>query len=135
MHEAFVKLWRKRDEVQLETVKSLLYKIVQNLALNELRRRRVRELIRFTKFWSDDDAPTAEAQLIAGQDLVVMRKGLEALPIELREVLLLAQFSDLTYAEIAVNLGIPEGTVASRKNRAMLWLRNFQKDSIGGSDE
>lgn len=47
-----------------------------------------------------------------------------------REVLLLVALAELSYAEVAMALGIPEGTVASRLNRA----RRTVRAALGGAD-
>ena len=47
-----------------------------------------------------------------------------------RDVLLLVALADLSYAEVSVALGIPEGTVASRLNRA----RKAVRAALGGQD-
>jgi RNA polymerase sigma-70 factor (ECF subfamily) len=52
-----------------------------------------------------------------------MRDALESLPTEWRDVLLLTELAGMTYAEIAAALGIAEGTVGSRRTRALAWLR------------
>ena len=39
--ESFVKLWERRDEVKFETVKSYLYTIANNLALNHFKHQKV----------------------------------------------------------------------------------------------
>ena len=107
------------------TLKSLLYKTVQNLSLNELRKRRVREAFAIIGWFNDEAAQVnAEDSAIDQESLKEMRIGLEKLPIEMREVLLLSQFSDMNYAEIAKTLGIAEGTVASRKSRALQLMRD-----------
>jgi RNA polymerase sigma-70 factor (ECF subfamily) len=49
--------------------------------------------------------------------------GLEALPLEQREVFLLYHFQGLKYREIAALLDVPIGTVMSRLHSARLQLR------------
>jgi RNA polymerase sigma-70 factor (ECF subfamily) len=48
---------------------------------------------------------------------------IESLQLELREIISLKYYSGYTLAEISVILGIPEGTVKSRLNRALKLLR------------
>ncbi len=50
-------------------------------------------------------------------------RALTTLPIEKREILVLRDFHDLSYAEIADVLGIPAGTVMSRLHAARTALR------------
>lgn len=49
--------------------------------------------------------------------------ALARLSAELRDTMLLATWSDLSYEEIAVALGVPTGTVRSRLSRARSKLR------------
>jgi len=41
------------------------------------------------------------------------------LPSKLKETILLTEFSEMTYDEIGKSLGIPAGTVGSRRNKAV----------------
>jgi RNA polymerase sigma-70 factor (ECF subfamily) len=49
-----------------------------------------------------------------------------------REILVLREFQDLTYAEIAVVLDIPQGTVMSRLHEARRRLRERLEPLIAG---
>lgn len=129
VHEAFVKVWDKRTTVEGATLKGLLYKTVQNVALNEIRRRKVRAAIPILS-WFDNSSRDPSADLIQQQELLRLQAEMEKLPFELREVLLLSRFSDMSYDQIATFLGVPAGTVASRLNRAMRILRkNFSEEN------
>jgi RNA polymerase sigma-70 factor (ECF subfamily) len=57
--------------------------------------------------------------------------ALATLPREKREVIVLRDFLDLSYAEVADVLGIAPGTVMSRIHRARLTL----KDALGSIEE
>lgn len=152
VQDAFIRIWRRRDEVRIETIKALLYKTVQNLAINEGRKRRVRDSFQLIANWMSGQGSTIHAgnssgsgsgifdglahighhasprtiehELIQREELEAMRKALELLPHNLREVLLLTQFSDFSQTQIAELLEIAEGTVASRRSRALSMLRN-----------
>jgi RNA polymerase sigma-70 factor (ECF subfamily) len=52
------------------------------------------------------------------EDNEMLRDALEELPAELREILVLREFEDLSYKEIAQVAKIPLGTVMSRLARA-----------------
>jgi len=65
---------------------------------------------------------TPEAELIRKADAIAIRSAIDALPLQLREVLVLREFNDLSYREVADLLAIPIGTVMSRLSRARLLL-------------
>jgi RNA polymerase sigma-70 factor (ECF subfamily) len=66
--------------------------------------------------------PTVEEEVLEGELTRGVRRGLHALPGPLREVLELAYYRGLTYREVAVALGIPEGTAKSRIRSALAKL-------------
>ena len=59
-----------------------------------------------------------EAQMIQQQTVEQVRRALETLPTDFREVLVLRELEALSYKEIAAIVGIPLGTVMSRLARA-----------------
>lgn len=71
------------------------------------------------------DAPSPEAVLLEKEDAAAVRQALEALPAHLREVIVLREFEDLHYKEIAALAGIPIGTVMSRLSRARKHLESL----------
>lgn len=69
------------------------------------------------------DPTTPELLASARREQRLLQRLLERLLPELRSVLVLHEVEELTMAEIAVALGIPPGTVASRLRRAKSELR------------
>ena len=65
-----------------------------------------------------DAGPDPEAQLIQQQTVEQVRRALETLPTDFREVIVLRELEGLSYKEIAAIVGIPLGTVMSRLARA-----------------
>jgi RNA polymerase sigma-70 factor, ECF subfamily len=68
------------------------------------------------------DAPVVDAAA-ANWRTTRLREVLDGLPAEQRAALLLAYFDGCTYREVAVRLGIPEGTAKSRLRLALARLR------------
>jgi RNA polymerase sigma-70 factor (ECF subfamily) len=66
----------------------------------------------------ESDAPDPEAMLQQEADSERLRRGLEQLPLEFREVLVLRELEGLSYKEIAKVTNVPLGTVMSRLSRA-----------------
>jgi len=65
-----------------------------------------------------DPADDPEAALTRRQDMEQLECALAALPVELRECLVLRELEVLSYKEIAQVTGVPVGTVMSRLWRA-----------------
>jgi RNA polymerase sigma-70 factor (ECF subfamily) len=59
-----------------------------------------------------------EAAMLKSADTRIVNEALEELPVEYREMIVLREFEDLSYKEIARVSGAPVGTVMSRLARA-----------------
>ena len=59
-----------------------------------------------------------EREILREEDRQAVRRAVEELPVELREVVVLRELEGLSYKEIAAIAGIPLGTVMSRLARA-----------------
>jgi RNA polymerase sigma factor (sigma-70 family) len=64
-----------------------------------------------------DEALDPEQQLVQQDTVARVRRALDALPVEFREIVLLREIEGLSYKEIADVLGVPIGTVMSRLSR------------------
>ena len=80
-----------------------------------------------------DKGDDPEAAFVRKQDARQLEQALAALPIELRECLVLKELEELSYKEIAEVTGVPVGTVMSRLWRARRALMGAQRKE--GSDE
>ena len=65
------------------------------------------------------DVPAPDASLDDQERDALVQKAVEAMSPPLREILLLAYFQRLSYAQVAEELGIPLGTVKSRLHAAV----------------
>jgi len=94
--------------------------IVRNSSLTWRRRRWRRETISLS---DDENAPpveprAADSRAIEQSERAAIQRAVEALPLEFREVIVLREIQDLSYAEISEVAGVPIGTVMSRLSRA-----------------
>ena len=101
------------------TFKAWFLAVVRNRCLDVLRQRKRRPQADTESV----EIPTEESEgpeAIASQDemAVLVKREMAALPRPHREILILREFLDLGYAEIAEVLGVPAGTVMSRLHRA-----------------
>jgi RNA polymerase sigma-70 factor (ECF subfamily) len=108
------RFWQRERELR-----PWLFSIMHNLHVDA--RRRSQQVV----FCDADDLPVP-VQRAAQQDGLALRdleRSLALLPLEQREVLLLVGLEELSYAEVARALDIPQGTVMSRLARARSRLR------------
>jgi len=111
-----------RPEAQFRT---WLFSIAHNASLDLLRRRQRVEFVSFSDLPAGeedhalpDPARQPDERLADRQSIELLERTLRELPAEHREILLLREVEDMSYAEIAATLGIAEGTVKSRIARA-----------------
>lgn len=124
---AFNSIKSFRGESALST---WLYRIVTNICLDELRRRKPAESLS-----PDDDdeldpmerladtRPNPEQSLLRAERRRAVRRAIRGLPEHHRVVLVLYDLQGCSYEEIAETLRLSLGTVKSRLNRARLALK------------
>ena len=126
--ETFLAAFRQRCGYDLARSDALpwLHGIAANLIRRHYReeKRKLRALERTgVDPVAESAADVAEASLAGEAASRAVAAALAALSPEHRDVVLLVTWAELTYDEVAVALGIPEGTVRSRMNRARTRLR------------
>jgi RNA polymerase sigma-70 factor, ECF subfamily len=129
----FMNAWRRRDQVRLsgDSLLPWLYGVASNLTARHLRglRRRQAGLARLRcEREPDDDEARVEDEV----RLRELRDRLERLSRRERDVIVLCIWQGLSYAEAAVALGVPIGTVRSRLSRARRHL--LEPESPGGDE-
>jgi RNA polymerase sigma-70 factor (ECF subfamily) len=124
--EVFVQFWEHADrfEPSKGSLRAFLGAITHRRAVDWVRseaRRRNRE----TKTAQDAATgaaatmPDITSDLSAEDTAARVRAAVETLPVEQREAVVLAYFGGLTFREVAVRLGLPEGTAKSRLRLAL----------------
>jgi RNA polymerase sigma-70 factor, ECF subfamily len=111
------------------------YRIATNAALDELRRRKRRPALAVVADEDDraDRADPLAARLVErAVDRLAIDAALDELPEDFRTAVVLRDVADLDYAEIAVALGVPVGTVKSRIARGRALLADALGNRPGG---
>jgi RNA polymerase sigma-70 factor (ECF subfamily) len=117
-----------------------LFRIVHNRVRDlerRRRRRRVESLEGYLERTGAEPAspgPGPEAQLRRQRLQERVWQALSRLSEKHREILVLRDYQDLSYAEIASVLGIPKGTVMSRLHAARCSLRRRLREMEGARD-
>jgi len=119
VQEAFLRCWRARDRIRAEGFKAFVFRTAINLAANRRRRKKLWRLVSF-------DSLPEEPQDVGGGASVLsprIQRAIDELPDRLKRVLLLCEVAEMSYGEVAAVTGVKEGTVGSRRNRALALLR------------
>jgi RNA polymerase sigma-70 factor, ECF subfamily len=85
---------------------------------------------RFEPIVSRDAAASGECGAAEVERRIDVRAALEQLTAEHREVLVLREYEQMSYEEMAESLGVPRGTVESRLHRARAELKEKLKDYL-----
>ena len=135
VQEAFLALLREECGFDPErgTLSGYLFGIARKLVLRNLERGRSNVPLESE---TDDVAPRELAVIddpLAGltrhETIEALRRAVQALPRRYREVVVLCDLEELDYADAAVVLGCPIGTVRSRMHRARaLLLEKLNQD-------
>ncbi|WP_419581579.1 RNA polymerase sigma factor [Stieleria magnilauensis] len=121
MQLAFMRIFRKLDRFSGgSSLETWIYRVATNEALQFLRRRK-RDNVDTIRHEPESQMSQSGLRL---EDAEMLETGLAKLEPELRAVLTLKKVQELSYAEIAEIMDIPEGTVGSRLNRARRELRD-----------
>ncbi|WP_020676580.1 RNA polymerase sigma factor [Geopsychrobacter electrodiphilus] len=140
--EAFIRLHKNiakfRGESSLST---WLYQILSRLAIDHLRRQKLKQKIFFLRNTEDDQDPLEQAAdpganpgeiYLAGEAGRTMTKAMDKLPARQRMVFILRHHEGMPLKEIASVLELEVGTVKAHLHRAIHFLRNELKDLQGG---
>jgi RNA polymerase sigma-70 factor (ECF subfamily) len=127
---------RLRDD---SNVKGWLFTILRNIWLNEVRQRRrapesvdVEADVR-TSNLIDESAKSPHDIYVANLERHHVREAVQQLPEEAREIILLREWEELSYQEIATVLDCPVGTVMSRLARARSKLKDLLSSLLQSS--
>lgn len=123
--EAFLAAWRALPEFRGDCrFSTWLYRLVSNAAIDCLRReKKHRDTGDVDDLELPDGGPSPQEQAERSDTRDAVRRALDRLSPEHRQVLLLRFMQELDYGEIAQALDVSEGTVKSRINRAKSKLR------------
>lgn len=127
--EAFIRVWQNLNRYKAgHAFRSWLYRIAANAALDSLRREHTPAMLDETLTADPQAGPevTVEARQKAG----AVRRAIGQLSPPLRLVLVLREYQELSYQEIAEALDIPTGTVMSRLASARGQLRHELSDLL-----
>ena len=106
-----------------------MFQVATNHGIDRLRRAQIARRSGIDEIESESLAPSVEETVSHRQSLAVIEQALNALPEKCRRAFTLHRFDGLSYAEIAVTLGVSESMVEKHIIRALKALRASLKAS------
>ena len=139
--EVFISAWQKAHTFNpsLGKASTWLLSIAHHKAIDHKRRlsERIKKLpldegyVGHLPGLREEDDPATH--LLEQEKRMMIRKALEKIPREQREVILLAYFGGMTHSELAIKLTLPIGTVKTRIRLGMFKLKDILLHESEGS--
>ena len=129
--DAMLRIWRSLSGYRGDCAfKTWVYRVAANCCMDFLRKKKRDksesiEPLKDQGFDPADPKASTEDQVIAADEHRRLREGIAQLPEEQREALVLTQLEGVSYEDAAEQLGVSEGTVKSRGNRAKAKLKEW----------
>jgi RNA polymerase sigma-70 factor (ECF subfamily) len=127
VQECYLRALRHFDTYRGPAIKPWLLMILRNVCYGGLAQRGRQESLADDEdraeraLWQEPQA-APDAGVLSRQESAAVRQLVDSLPVPFREAIVLREFNDMSYREIAEVSGVPVGTVMSRiaRGRAML---------------
>lgn len=130
LQDAFIKVWRSLNQFRTDVkFSSWLYRIVHNETISHWRKQKSysTKALQDHAYQELSELEDKSAQEIEQERRIIIRV-LRRMPLKYREILNLKFLENMTYEEISDILKIPEGTVATRINRAKRKFKEIYKE-------
>jgi RNA polymerase sigma-70 factor (ECF subfamily) len=131
VQEVFVRLWNRPERFDPDrgSLRAFLAAETHGRAVDLMRSEDARRLREEQDSGSRQLAVTIEHEVVEASYAIQLRQALESLSPEEKEALDLAYFGGLSYRQVALALGEPDGTVKSRIRRALSRLQHELKQA------
>lgn len=129
--ETMLRVWRSLESYRGDcALESWVYRIAANCCMDYLRKKKrdksvSMEPMQEQGFDPPDPSPGTEEQAVAADERRRLREAIASLPEDQREALVMTQLERIPYEDAARSLGVSEGTVKSRVNRAKARLKEW----------
>ena len=129
MHDAYLRIYREAPKYRKEGKPlAWIFRIVRNMCLNRIRDAR-------DASGEVPDAADPADEIERSTDRMVLAAAMSVLAEDEREIVVLHALTGLKQKEIADALGMPQGTVLSKYNRALRKMRIEIEGKTEGKEE
>jgi len=127
--EALLRMHTFQQTKELDNAKAFLFKTANNLLIDQLRRTKVHNKyldIEMLDDQTDEEkySPSAERTVCAEQELAQIYKTVELMPEKVRRAFLMHRGTDMTYPQIAKDMGVTTSMVEKYIVQALKLLRD-----------
>ena len=138
VQEAFLRCWRNLDRFHFDSaLYTWLYRIAVNAAVDLAKKRKRRFHVSLDAGETPlhdaipGSAPLPSAAMEKREASDWVRAAVAALPEPFHSILVMREYGDLSYEQLAETLGVPKGTVESRLFRARFKMREWLQEQLG----
>lgn len=117
VQDVYEKLWKRKDEVQSEKAKAYLFTSAYHAVVDWSRRETLKRNVKVEEVLVEQDHSNELKKLID--------EGLEQLSLQHKQLILLRDYEDYSYAEIAEITELSESMVKVSLHRARKQLKEF----------
>jgi RNA polymerase sigma-70 factor (family 1) len=122
VQDVFVKLWQNSPQVVTTgQVKFYLFTATKNTCISLLRKQAGKTFV------EPEDIPDTESNPSGADPVAAVKQALTLLPPQCLVIFKLSRFGNLTYQQIADELGISVKTVENQMGKALRIMREFAK--------
>ena len=124
--EAWLRMHRLENPEQLSNPKAYLFQMASNLGVDRARRHALERRLNRDELLADshEGLPSAERSVAAEESIELVREALKDLPADCRQAFVLHRGRDMSYPDIAAQLGVSTSMVEKYIARALRHLRD-----------
>jgi len=128
----FLKIWLKRNKLDINSsVKSYLYRAVQNYALNYLHQQKIKQKYIIDKaHFPNQMSENGQLKLEEKELKRLIKSAVLKLPEKRREIFELSRYENMKYTQIAEHLTISVKTVEAQMSKSLKYLRQVLKEYL-----
>ena len=130
--ETFAKGWNhfKENHEKIDNPRAFLYQIARNLIVDHYREKNKADLVSVEFVPLSDPGIDVKEQSMLNSDLDNVKKALQNLKEDYKEIIVMHYLNDLEIPEIAQSLGKKEGAVRVKLHRALKALKKKLENNI-----
>ncbi|MCI1648232.1 MAG: RNA polymerase sigma-70 factor [Bacteroides sp.] len=130
LQEVFMKLWEGRDVIEVDYMKTYLFRAAKNRVLNYLRDEQNRHYL--LEKWFEQQLDERSHKDCFNMEVFTekLSNAVNALPAKCREIFLLSRYEHLSYQQIADKLSISVKTVEAQMGSALKRIKDSFSSSL-----